>query len=90
MTKITPSRGCCIELGSTAAVIIASRAALPVSTTHCQVGSVFTVGLLDGHNNVDVKVLLYTALSWVATLPVAGIFSAFFYYFGTYSPSHSG
>jgi len=35
MTKITPSRGGCIELGSTAALILASRASLPVSTTHC-------------------------------------------------------
>jgi len=90
MTKITPSRGACIELGSTAAVIIASRLGLPVSTTHCQVGSVFAVGILDGVNNVNHKILLYTVFSWIATLPAAGLCCAAFYLFGVKSPSQSG
>jgi len=51
------------------------------------VGSVFAVGLFDGTKNVDIKVLLYTILSWIITLPIAGVISAFFYLFGIYSPS---
>ena len=35
MTKITPSRGFSIELGSTLIVVLGSRLALPLSTTHC-------------------------------------------------------
>ena len=40
LTKVSPSRGFIIELSAAITVIIASRTELPVSTTHCQVGSV--------------------------------------------------
>ena len=40
LTKITPSRGFIIELSDALAVLIATQIKMPVSTTHCQVGSV--------------------------------------------------
>ena len=88
MTKITPSRGCCIELGSTTAVVIASRLKIPVSTTHCQVGSVMACGMVDGWKNVNMNVFAKIFLGWVFTLPVAGAFSALLFLFGYYSPSN--
>ena len=48
LTKITPSRGFVVELAAATTVIIASRAEIPVSTTHCQVGSVLGCGLSSG------------------------------------------
>ena len=36
LTKITASRGFLIELSAALTVLIASRAEMPVSTTHCQ------------------------------------------------------
>ncbi|KAL1772927.1 sodium-dependent phosphate transporter 2 [Sigmodon hispidus] len=43
LTPITPSSGFTIELASAFTVVIASNIGLPVSTTHCKVGSVVQV-----------------------------------------------
>ena len=86
LTKITPSRGFPMEMGPAITVIIASRMEIPVSTTHCQIGSVFCVGLLDGYKNVDFKSLGKIILSWIVTLPITGGISACLFCLGHYSP----
>ena len=48
LTKITPSRGYAIELGSALVVVTGSYLGLPLSTTHCQVGATVAVGLIEG------------------------------------------
>ena len=87
LTKISPSRGFIIELASAITVIIASRTELPVSTTHCQVGSVVGCGLSNGKKNVEWKLLKGIIWSWVITLPVTGFLSAALFSYGFYSPS---
>ena len=57
LTKITPSRGFIIELAAATTVVFASRIAIPVSTTHCQVGSVVGCGMGDGLKNIDWKIM---------------------------------
>ena len=86
LAGITPTRGFAMELGSSITVVLASRLSIPVSTTHCQVGSVTFGGLADGRKNVDLKVLGVIVLSWVLTLPAAGLLSAVLFMFGGYSP----
>jgi phosphate/sulfate permease len=39
LSKITPSRGLCIELGAAIVVIVGTKFGIPLSTTHCQVGA---------------------------------------------------
>lgn len=101
LSGVTPSRGVCIELGAATTVLIASRLELPVSTTHCQVGSIVGSGLVDSFRkdgcsfsaiwnnklpNVDLKIFGKIAFAWVITLPVTiGISSALFA-FGHESP----
>lgn len=87
LTKISPSRGFIIELSAALTVIIASRASIPVSTTHCQVGSIIGCGLVGGFKNVEWKLLGKIVLSWMITLPAAGLLSAAFFSFAYYSPS---
>lgn len=53
LTPITPSSGFSIELASALTVVIASNIGLPISTTHCKVGSVVSVGWLRSKKAVD-------------------------------------
>ena len=87
LTKISPSRGFIIELSAATTIIIASRAEMPVSTTHCQVGSIVGCGLTNGKKNVKWVLLKGVLFSWLITLPVTGFLSAGLFSYGYYSPS---
>lgn len=76
LTKITPSSGFSIELGSALTVLLASKIGIPISTTHCKVGSVVCVGWIRSRQGVDWKLFRNIIFAWVVTLPVAGGLSA--------------
>jgi len=88
ITKVSPSRGCSIELGAATTVVVASRIGIPVSTTHCQIGSVVGCGLANGKNNINWKTMGHIVLSWIVTLPITALISATIFSFGYYSPSY--
>ncbi|VDN98520.1 unnamed protein product [Rodentolepis nana] len=82
LTEITPTTGMCIELGAAITVLIASKAGLPVSTTHCLVGSVVFVGCFRERQSVNWKLFVGIAFAWMVTLPVScGISSLTMYLF---------
>jgi len=81
ITELTPSRGFAAELAAATTIVIASRAGIPVSTTHTLVGAVLGVGIARGIGAVDLRVVGNIVVSWVATLPVAAGLSIFFFYF---------
>lgn len=87
LTKISPSRGFIIELAAATTVIISSRVGIPVSTTHCQVGSILGCGIVGGKSNIDWKLVRGILFSWFITLPVTGLLSAGLFSYGYYSPS---
>uniref|UniRef100_A0A5K3FBV5 Phosphate transporter n=2 Tax=Mesocestoides corti TaxID=53468 RepID=A0A5K3FBV5_MESCO len=76
LTTITPSSGVAIEIGSALTVLIASNLGLPISTTHCKVGSVVCVGRFRSKENVNWRLFLNIFMAWVVTLPVSGGTSA--------------
>ncbi|XP_017323201.1 sodium-dependent phosphate transporter 2 isoform X1 [Ictalurus punctatus] len=76
LTPITPSSGFTIELASAVTVVLASNIGLPISTTHCKVGSVVAVGWLRSRKAVDWHLFRNIFLAWFVTVPVAGLFSA--------------
>ncbi|GBM46119.1 Sodium-dependent phosphate transporter 1-B, partial [Araneus ventricosus] len=76
LTKITPSSGFCIEIGAAATVLMASKIGLPISTTHCKVGSIVFVGWTRSRAAVDWKLFRSIVLAWVLTLPISGALSA--------------
>ncbi len=89
ITKISPSRGFIIELSAALTVIIASRSEIPVSTTHCQIGSIVGCGLVGGLKNIKWSLLKSIVISWLITLPVTGLLSAAMFSYGYYSPNDS-
>ena len=64
----------------------ASYLEMPVSTTHCQVGSVVGCGLVAGRKNIQWKLIKGILFSWLITLPFAGLLSAGLFSYGYYSP----
>uniref|UniRef100_A0A1I8A2B5 Phosphate transporter n=1 Tax=Steinernema glaseri TaxID=37863 RepID=A0A1I8A2B5_9BILA len=76
MSKITPASGFCIEFGAAVTVLLASKVGIPVSTTHCLVGSVVAVGAVKPGDTVNWSLFRNIALSWVVTLPISGLIAA--------------
>lgn len=102
LVKITPARGFCIELSMATVMVIGSMAGMPLSSTHCQVGSTIGVGLVDKHSDlikskrnlygfintkaVNGKLILKIIVAWIATLLCSAGLSAMIFCFGAYSP----
>lgn len=68
-------------------VLLASKIGLPISTTHCKVGSVVFVGYSNAKEDpvtgvkekaVDWKLFRSIVYAWVVTVPVAAVLSALF------------
>ncbi|KAI1881915.1 hypothetical protein AGOR_G00244390 [Albula goreensis] len=76
LTPITPSSGFSIELASAVTVVVASNIGLPVSTTHCKVGSVVAVGWLRSRKAVDWHLFRNIFMAWFVTVPISGLISA--------------
>ncbi|KAM5227559.1 sodium-dependent phosphate transporter 1 [Ctenodactylus gundi] len=76
LTPITPSSGFSIELASALTVVIASNIGLPISTTHCKVGSVVSVGWLRSRKAVDWRLFRNIFMAWFVTVPISGVISA--------------
>ncbi|KAG0713384.1 Sodium-dependent phosphate transporter 2 [Chionoecetes opilio] len=77
LTKVTPSSGFTIEIGSACTVLLASKVGLPISTTHCKVGSVVFVGWAkSSRQGVDWKLFRNIVIAWVVTVPLTAGLSA--------------
>ncbi len=80
ITELTPTSGFCATMAAAATVVLASRIALPVSTTHIAVGAVVGVGLARGFAALDLRVIGSIVVSWVITLPAGGILAALIFF----------
>lgn len=80
ITALTPTSGFCATVAAALTVVIASRTAMPVSTTHIAVGAVMGVGLARGIAAIDLRVIGSIFASWIVTLPAGGIMAAAFFF----------
>ncbi|KAL3282211.1 hypothetical protein HHI36_005405 [Cryptolaemus montrouzieri] len=77
LTTITPSTGFTIEIGAAFTVLLASKIGIPISTTHCKVGSVVFVGYFSrSKKGVDWSLFRNIIFAWMVTVPIAAILSA--------------
>jgi len=79
ITELTPSRGFCAQFGAATTIVIASKLALPISTTHTLVGAVLGVGLARGIGAINLTVVRDIMISWVITIPVGAALAIVFY-----------
>jgi len=77
LTKLTASSGFAIEIGAAFTVLAASKIGVPISTTHCKVGSVVFVGWAQTSKaGVDWNLFRNIIFAWVVTVPVSAALSA--------------
>jgi sodium-dependent phosphate transporter len=76
ITLHSPSRGFSMELGAAITIIMATKLALPVSTTQCITGATVGVGLCNGTwRTINWRMVAWIYFGWFVTLPCAGIIS---------------
>jgi PiT family inorganic phosphate transporter len=80
ITALTPTSGFCATVAAALTVVIASRTAMPVSTTHIAVGAVMGVGMARGIAALDLRVIGSIFASWIVTLPAGGLLAAAFFF----------
>ena len=78
IAKLNHEQGFSANFVTGCLVIAASTMGLPVSTTHVSVGSIFGIGLIN--KSADTREISKVILSWLLTLPVAGIIAAILYF----------
>lgn len=80
ITELTPTRGFSAEFGAAITIVLASKLALPVSTTHTLVGAVLGVGMARGFSSLNLRTIRDIVISWVITIPAGAFLTALFYY----------
>ncbi|KAK0388009.1 hypothetical protein NLU13_4253 [Sarocladium strictum] len=76
LTLISPSRGFCMELASASTILVATRLALPVSTTQCITGATVGVGLANGDwRCINPKLVAWIYMGWLITVPITALLS---------------
>lgn len=80
ITELTPTRGFCAEFGAATTILIASKLGLPVSTTHCLVGSVLGVGAAGGIRALNLSTVKDIIISWIITIPASATMSIIIFY----------
>lgn len=76
ITLHSPARGFSMELGAAVTIILATKLALPVSTTQCITGATVGVGLCNGTwRTINWRMVAWIYMGWFITLPCAGLIS---------------
>jgi sodium-dependent phosphate transporter len=64
--------GFVIEVSTAFTVLVASNLSIPISTTHCKVGSVVAIGRIRSKQSVDWSLFRNIFAAWIITVPVTG------------------
>jgi sodium-dependent phosphate transporter len=86
MTKISNTRGLCIDMSAAIVVILASAYGLPVSSTQTVTGSIIGVGILDGRSGINWRVMFKVFGGWAFTIVFTGFTAAILTSWSVYAP----
>jgi sodium-dependent phosphate transporter len=88
ITLHSPSCGFWMELGAALTVVMATRLALPVSTTQCIIGATVGVGLCAGdYKAINWRMVAWSYSAWFITLPATALISGLVMAFVINAPS---
>ncbi len=73
LTRLKPRSGFCAETGAAAAVLLATRLGLPVSTTHAIAGAIVGVGSINRLKAVRWGIAQNIVGAWVLTIPMSAL-----------------
>jgi len=80
ITKLTPAHGFSAEYSAAITILLASKAGLPISSTHALIGAVLGVGLTQGKHALNFSMLKEMTISWLVTIPLCAVLSAAIFY----------
>ncbi|AHE68417.1 inorganic phosphate transporter [Legionella oakridgensis] len=76
ITKLNTMKGCIAETGAASIIFVSTEFGIPVSTTQTVTGAIAGVGLTTGLKGTHWPVLGKIYLSWLLTIPAAGMIAA--------------
>jgi sodium-dependent phosphate transporter len=76
LTPLTPARGFSVDIMSGVTVVLGSLAGIPLSTTHCKVGAVVSVGLTYDRDSLKFDTFKNILAAWLITVPASAAISA--------------
>ncbi|MEW5323651.1 inorganic phosphate transporter [Geobacillus thermoleovorans] len=80
VTQLDDHSSVAAVLTTTALVLSSSQLGLPVSTTHVSTSAIIGAGIRKGRQAINWSVVRDMVLSWLVTLPGAGLLGAIAYY----------
>lgn len=79
IAKLTFSRGFAAQIATALTVLTATQMGVSVSTTHCLIGAITGVAMVEGNDKINVNTIKRIVMSWVITIPAAALFAIFLY-----------
>jgi inorganic phosphate transporter, PiT family len=83
IAKLTYTRGFTAQISTALTVLMATQLGLSVSTTHCLIGAITGVALVEGSEKINKATIKKIIMSWLVTLPASAFFGVLiFWVFG--------
>ncbi len=80
ITLLTNTRGFSVDFATATTIIISSMLGIPISSTHAATGAVIGVGLEQGLNGLNFRLLTKIFLTWILTVPTSAIFTVIIFH----------
>ena len=74
IAKLTYTRGFTAQISTALTVLMATQLGLSVSTTHCLIGAITGVALVEGSEKINKATIKKIIMSWLVTLPASAFF----------------